>query len=196
MLSRARGSHKFFMTEVLTPDVWHPLATTQLSSGTAAHNASRQLIFRAFPMLLERTPTTFVKPLPDKVMAALSSQAQVADFDDDTRTALLLWTVDCTLDSLFPFHQGADDALYATFLVWNENTEESAAPIAYHNISGFFSSDISREARSVFERWMQARERPQVHKGGRLKMSAPARMCAALGTLLTPRNQLRVFAAR
>ena len=43
--------HKFFMTDVVTPDVWHPNASTQLSSGTRAHAESRALIYSAFPML-------------------------------------------------------------------------------------------------------------------------------------------------
>jgi hypothetical protein len=43
--------HKFFMTDVVTPDVWHPNASTQLSTGTRAHAESRALIYSAFPML-------------------------------------------------------------------------------------------------------------------------------------------------
>ena len=102
--------HKFFMTEVVTPDVWHPQATTQLSSGTRAHAESRALVFSAFPMLRLNASAASrrlygTRAAPPSVLKELRRGTAVADFENSTTLDLLLWTIDCTEDALFPGHQ-------------------------------------------------------------------------------------------
>jgi ABC-type multidrug transport system ATPase subunit len=153
--NQERLPNAFFWQTDMHADTWGIYGPSQLSTGSDAHGAARDMVFAAWPAL-SQTGDIELPDVPDVVVDGVTEAGgDFNEIDDDVKFEFIMWIVKATLSELYPGSDVEDKSLSAALGTLGYFSRLSVSPLTYHSLAGLFASDSVGIARGSLGAWIE-----------------------------------------